>query len=59
MSTRTLSEHESGALLAGYGVPRPRQELASDAAAAVAVARAIGFPVVVKLCELMCGVKKR
>ncbi len=46
----TLSEHASKALLASYDVPAAREALAADAEAAVAHARAIGFPVVVKLC---------
>ncbi|MDZ7731696.1 MAG: acetate--CoA ligase family protein [Acidimicrobiia bacterium] len=47
--TRTLSEHESKRLLAGYGVPvldERRVEHADDAADAAAD---LGFPVVVKL----------
>ena len=50
MATRpagvTLSEHESKALVARYGVPVPREALAADAAGAAAAAEAIGFPVV-------------
>ena len=49
-SSRTLSEHASKQLLAGYGVPVAREELASDPAAAVAAAERIGFPVALKLC---------
>ncbi len=49
-STRTLSEAESKALLAGFGVPMAPERLAGDAAAAVAAATEIGFPVVAKLC---------
>jgi len=37
-SSRTLSEHASKQLLAGYGVPVAREELAPDPAAAVAAA---------------------
>lgn len=47
---RTLSEHESKQLLAGYGVPCVAESLAAEPAAAVAAAGAIGFPVVLKLC---------
>ena len=48
--SRTLSEAESKALLAGFGVPMPAEQLAPDAVAAVAAATEIGFPVVAKLC---------
>jgi acetyltransferase len=47
---RTLSEHASKELLAGYGVPVARERLAADPAAAVRAAGALGFPVVLKLC---------
>src|SRR5213596_703484 len=47
---RTLSEHASKALLAGYGVPVAREALVADAEAAAHAAAEIGFPVVVKLC---------
>lgn len=47
---RTLSEHDSKQLLAGYGVPVARERLAADPAAAVAAAEELGFPVVLKLC---------
>ena len=47
---RTLSEHASKALLAGYGVPLAREALADDADGAARAAAALGFPVVVKLC---------
>ena len=50
MSSQTLSEHASKELLARYGVPVSREELARDAAGAAAAAARIGFPVVVKLC---------
>jgi acetyltransferase len=46
----TLSEHESKAVLAAYGVPVAAEELADDADGAARAAVAIGFPVVVKLC---------
>lgn len=41
---RTLSEHDSKQLLAGYGVPVARERLAADPAAAVAAAEELGFP---------------
>ncbi|MEN8160622.1 MAG: acetate--CoA ligase family protein [Myxococcota bacterium] len=47
---RTLSEHESKALLAGFGVPLSREVLAITPEAAVDAATEIGFPVVLKLC---------
>ena len=47
---RTLSEHESKALLAGFGVPLSREVLAITPDAAVEAATDIGFPVVLKLC---------
>src|SRR3989454_4323596 len=47
---RTLSEHSSKALLAGYGVPLAREALAADPEAAAHAAAEIGFPVAVKLC---------
>ncbi len=50
MASQTLSEHASKELIASYGVPVSREELASDAAGAAAAAARIGFPVVVKLC---------
>jgi acetyltransferase len=46
----TLSEHDSKALLSGYGIPVAREALAHDADEAVGVAASLGYPVVVKLC---------
>ncbi|WP_334143769.1 acetate--CoA ligase family protein [Rhabdothermincola sp.] len=46
---RPLSEHESKALLAAYGIPVTRDVLATSAAQAVRAARDIGFPVVLKV----------
>jgi acetyltransferase len=46
----TLSERESLELLARYGVPVARHAVAGDPAAAARAARALGFPVAVKLC---------
>ncbi len=47
--TRTLSEPDSKQIVAAYGVRLPSERLASDPEAAVAAAREIGFPVVLKL----------
>jgi acetyltransferase len=49
-AARTLSEHASKQLLAGYGVPIARESLADSPGAAAAAAERIGFPVVLKLC---------
>jgi acetyl-CoA synthetase (ADP-forming) len=46
----TLSEAASKALLATHGVPMPGERVVRDAEAAVAAARELGGPVVVKLC---------
>jgi acetate---CoA ligase (ADP-forming) subunit beta len=46
---RTLSEAESTALLASYGVPCVPERVVPDAAAAVEAARELGLPVVAKL----------
>jgi len=46
----TLSEADSKALLARYGVPVPREEVASTPDEAAAAAARIGFPVAAKLC---------
>src|SRR5262245_40068795 len=48
--TRTLSEHASKELLAGFGIALAREASALTPAEAAAAAQAIGFPVVVKLC---------
>jgi len=48
-TSSTLSEAESKAVLARYGIPFPREDLAPDAVAAGAAAERLGFPVVVKL----------
>lgn len=48
--TRTLSEADSGALLAAYGVPFVAQRVAVTPDDASAAASDLGFPVVVKLC---------
>jgi acetyltransferase len=44
-----LTEHESKALLAAFGLPVPRAIVARDRATAVAAAREVGFPAVVKI----------
>lgn len=46
---RMLSESDSKTLVAEFGVPVAQERLAPDAAGAVAAAKAIGFPVVLKL----------
>ena len=46
---RTLSEPDSKALVAAYGVPVPGEATAEDAPAAAAAADALGYPVVLKL----------
>lgn len=45
----TLSESDSKALLAPYGLPLVGERVVADAAAAVAAAESLGFPVVAKL----------
>lgn len=50
VASHTLSEHASKTLVAGYGVPAPREALAIGADEAAAAAERIGFPVVAKLC---------
>jgi acetyltransferase len=44
-----LTEHEAKALLAAFGLPVTRTVVANDRHAALAAAREIGFPVVLKL----------
>jgi acetyltransferase len=44
-----LTEYESKQILATYGIPTVETRLAGDEGAAVAAARAIGYPVVLKL----------
>jgi acetyl-CoA synthetase (ADP-forming) len=48
--TRTLSEAASKRLLERHGVPVLDERTVPDAAAAVAAAREVGYPVVAKLC---------
>jgi succinyl-CoA synthetase beta subunit len=49
MSTQTLAEDESAALLAEFGVPVVPSQRAADPDAAAAAAGAVGYPVVAKL----------
>jgi acetyltransferase len=44
-----LTEHEAKALLAAFGLPVPRSIVAASREAALAAAREIGFPVVLKI----------
>jgi acetyltransferase len=44
-----LTEYEAKAVLAAFGLPVPRSVIAKDRDAAVAAARAVGFPAVIKL----------
>ena len=44
----SLTEHEAKQFLAGFGIPISRYATAADAEAAVAEAKTIGFPVVLK-----------
>jgi succinyl-CoA synthetase beta subunit len=48
--SKTLSEAESKALLAGYGVPVLPERVVATADEAAAAAAELGFPVVAKLC---------
>lgn len=48
-ASSTLSEVESKALLARYGVPLARESIVDTAAQAAAAAESIGYPVVAKL----------
>ena len=48
--SRTLSEAESKALLAGHGVPVLAERIVATADEAVAAADELGYPVVAKLC---------
>jgi acetyl-CoA synthetase (ADP-forming) len=49
-TTRTLSEADSKALLAGHGVPFPPELLAGTVADAAEAASQVGLPVALKLC---------
>lgn len=48
---RELLEHESKQVLAAWGVPVVRTELAKDTGEAVRVARELKYPVVMKICS--------
>ena len=48
---KTLSEHDSKRVLAAYGVPTTREALVGTATEAVAAAKKIGWPVVLKACS--------
>jgi acetyl-CoA synthetase (ADP-forming) len=50
MPSKTLSEHDSKQLLAGFGVPFVDERLVEQPDDAAAAAEALGFPVVAKLC---------
>lgn len=45
----TLSEQESKALLKAYGIPVPKERVATSATEAVSAAKRIGYPVVMKV----------
>jgi acyl-CoA synthetase (NDP forming) len=47
---RQLSEHESKQLLAAYGVPVSREELADDLGQVTRAAARLGYPVALKVC---------
>ena len=47
----TLDEYSSKQVLAAYGIPVPREQLAETEAESVEAAKAIGFPVVLKGCS--------
>lgn len=51
MGRAALSEYESKLLLASFGVPVVSEELVASAAAAVAAAERLGFPVAMKACS--------
>jgi len=48
---KTLSEHDSKRVLAAYDVPTTREALVKNVAEAVAAAKKIGWPVVLKACS--------
>jgi succinyl-CoA synthetase beta subunit len=48
---QALSEYESKRVLAAYGIPIVAEALVRDAAEAVAAAKQLGYPVVVKACS--------
>ncbi|MCK9364663.1 MAG: acetate--CoA ligase family protein [Syntrophales bacterium] len=48
---RALDEHQSKRLLAAYGVPVTREQLADSEAEAIKAAEEIGFPLAIKACS--------
>jgi acetyl-CoA synthetase (ADP-forming) len=50
VTSRTLSEHDSKALLAEFGIPLVDERIVATPADAAAAAGDLGFPVVAKLC---------
>ena len=48
---QALSEYESKKLLSAYGIPVTKEHLAKDKDAAIAAAKDLGFPVVLKACS--------
>lgn len=48
---KSLSEYESKKLLADYGIPTTREELARSCEEAMAAAERIGYPVALKACS--------
>lgn len=46
---KTLTEHEGKELLAAYGIPVTKEELAKTADEAIKIAASIGYPVVMKI----------
>lgn len=51
IGSRSLSEHAAKALLSGAGLDIPPERIVSTAEKAVAAARDLGFPVVMKICS--------
>ncbi len=47
---RALSEYDSKQVLAAYGVPVTKEELACDPSSAVSAAERLGYPVAIKAC---------
>ncbi len=49
MSEQTMTEHETKLLLASYGIPVTREEVAMSAAQAADIAEKIGYPLALKI----------